>query len=214
MQPLRVVTEASYPPFESFDEHKSIVGFDIELAKAICQQINRQCEFYHQPFDSLLSSIAAGHYDVAISALDITEQRKQTVSFSDAYFVNTAVYLSTAGVNVTEGAAVAVQSGSSFQRFLRSQRPAFLSIAYPSYQLALNDLQQAKIDAVFLDSAAAHYWLAQHPKFVIQTEESYPASGLGMAVSQQSVDLLKQINHALKVLKNNGNYQTIYQSFF
>ncbi|GDY26573.1 arginine ABC transporter substrate-binding protein [Agarivorans sp. Toyoura001] len=213
-KPLRVVTEASYPPFESFDEHKQLVGFDIELAKAICEQINRECEFYHQPFDSLLSSVAADHYDVAISALDITEQRKTLVSFSDAYFDNMAVYLTKPELEVASNSVVAVQSGSSFMRFLREQRPNILSIAYPSYQLALADLNQAKIDAVFLDSAAAHYWLASHPEFVTQVDENYPASGLGMAVSKQNEDLLNQINHALNVLKNNGSYRTIYQSFF
>ncbi|GAD01050.1 transporter substrate-binding domain-containing protein [Agarivorans albus] len=213
-KPLRIVTEASYPPFEAFDEQKQLVGFDIELAKAVCIQINRECEFYHQPFDSLLTSVAAGHYNLAISALDITEQRKQLVNFSDAYFDNMAVYITSSDQALANNAVVAVQSGSSFMRFLREQRPDILSIAYPSYQLALNDLEQTKIDAVFLDAAAAHYWLASHPNFVTQVDESYPASGLGMAVSKQDEDLLNQINHALKVLKNNGTYQTIYQSFF
>ncbi len=212
--PLRVVTEASYPPFESFNEHKQIVGFDIALTKALCQQIKRRCEFYHQPFDSLLDSVAAGNYDLAISALDITNARLEQVSFSQPYFENTAVYISHAGFELADFSVIAVQSGSSFQHFLRSQRPELLSISYPSYQLALANLSQGKIDAVFLDAAAAQYWLASHTGFVTQVEPKYPVGGLGIAVSKQNPSLLQQINHALTVLKNNGRYQSLYKHYF
>lgn len=212
--PLRVVTEASYPPFESFNEHKQIVGFDIALTKALCQQMKRHCEFYHQPFDSLLDSVATGNYDLAISALDITEARKKKVNFSDSYFANSAVYISYADFNLADYSVIAVQSGSSFQRFLRTQRPELLSIAYPSYQLALANLIQGKIDAVFLDAAAAQYWLASHQGFVSQVEQQFPAGGLGIAVSKQNSSLLQQINRALTMLKNNGQYQSLYKRYF
>ncbi|WP_432456076.1 MULTISPECIES: transporter substrate-binding domain-containing protein [unclassified Agarivorans] len=212
--PLRVVTEASYPPFESFDQNKQLVGFDIDLAKALCMQMKRECQFYHQPFDSLLGSVAVGHYDFAISALDITEPRQRLVNFSHAYFDNIAVYITKAEYKLTSQSVVAVQNGSSFQRFLRRQRKAIFSISYPSYQLALQDLLQDRIDAVLLDSAAAHYWLVKHPQYVLQTDRTYPASGLGIAVSKQDQRLLQKINDALKVLKSNGEYQAIYQAYF
>ncbi len=212
--PLRIVTEASYPPFESFDEHKQMVGFDIALTKALCEQISRHCEFYHQPFDSLMDSVATGNYDLAISALDITDARMEKVNFSDSYFDNSAVYISHEGFELADFSVIAVQSGSSFQHFLRSQRPELLSIAYPSYQLALSNLTQGKIDAVFLDAAVAQYWLSRHQGFVIQVEPKFPAGGLGIAVSKQNPNLLKQINHALTVLKNTGQYQSLYKQFF
>ncbi|WP_026957898.1 transporter substrate-binding domain-containing protein [Aliagarivorans taiwanensis] len=215
--PIRFVTEASYPPFEYF-EQQDLRGFDIELAELLCRQINRKCEFYHQPFDSLLHSVLNGHYDAAISALDITEERQLLVDFSDAYFDNSAVFVvpkvEGVAVDIVDGSVIAVQSGSSLQEFIQEQRPELFAIAYPSYQAALDDLAKNRIDGVFIDKAAAMYWLNKYTHLAARPKDHSLGSGLGIAVSKDNQELLNLLNHALSVVKNNGSYRQLYQEYF
>src|SRR5512133_1405432 len=83
---LRVATEASYPPFEVVDENtKQLTGFDIELMKAIAAKLGTEVDFQNTPFDSVLAGISTCQYDAAISAITITEERKQKMSFSSPY---------------------------------------------------------------------------------------------------------------------------------
>ena len=84
---IQVATDATWPPFEMVDESsKEIVGFDIDLMKAIAEKQGLEVEFVNVNFDSLLAGMAQCQYDAAISAMSITEERKQSMAFSDPYF--------------------------------------------------------------------------------------------------------------------------------
>jgi polar amino acid transport system substrate-binding protein len=84
---VRVASDATWPPFEMTDENtKEIIGFDVDLMKAIAQKSGLQVEFINVPFDSLLAGISQCQYDAAISAITITEERKSSMAFSDPYF--------------------------------------------------------------------------------------------------------------------------------
>ena len=84
---IRVATDATWPPFESINEQtKEIEGFDIDLLNAIAEKEKLDLEFINVGFDPLLAGIAQGQYDVAISSITITEERKKDMLFSDAYF--------------------------------------------------------------------------------------------------------------------------------
>ncbi len=74
---------ATYPPFESMDANNQIVGFDIDLAHALCKQMQAECTFTNHAFDSLIPALKFKKYDAVISGMDITPERSKQVAFTD-----------------------------------------------------------------------------------------------------------------------------------
>jgi len=79
---------ATYPPFESLDAGNKIVGFDIDLANALCKQMQANCTFTNHAFDSLIPALKFKKYDAVISGMDITPERSKQVAFTDPYYAN------------------------------------------------------------------------------------------------------------------------------
>lgn len=82
-QDLTFAMEPSYPPFEFTNEKGEIIGFDVDIANAICKEIQATCHFKGEAFDSLITNLRSKRFDAAISAMDITEARAKQVLFSD-----------------------------------------------------------------------------------------------------------------------------------
>jgi arginine transport system substrate-binding protein len=95
-QTIRFATEASYPPFESIDANK-IVGFDVDLANALCKEIDATCTFSNQAFDSLIPSLKFRRIDAVMAGMDITPEREKQVLFSTPYYDNSALFIGQKG---------------------------------------------------------------------------------------------------------------------
>lgn len=89
--------EPSYPPFETTNEKGEIIGFDVDVANAICKEIQATCHFKSQAFDALIPGLKSKRFDASISAIDITEARAKQVSFSNAYYDSSASYVALKG---------------------------------------------------------------------------------------------------------------------
>ncbi|MFM2478069.1 transporter substrate-binding domain-containing protein [Celerinatantimonas sp. MCCC 1A17872] len=220
---IQFATEASYPPFESLNSEKHFVGFDIDLAKALCEQMKAHCVFTDQPFDSLLASIEFGRYDAAISAIDITPKREKRVAFSQPYLLNGAVFVVPDGqyhsYSQLFSKVIAVQNGTSEQQYLldRYVRHGAVVVPYTSYQMALNDLVKNKVDSVFVDEAVAALWLKTHPHYAMLepiTNKDYFGAGLAIAISKDNSHLKQRLNDALAIIRKNGTYKKIYRKYF
>lgn len=221
-QELKFATEATYAPFEYMDDNNQIQGFDIDLAKAICTEIKATCTFHNQAFDSLIPALKFKRYDAAISAMDITDARLKQVSFSDAYYDNAAAFVSNKGKIADQaalkGKRVGVQNGSTHQSYLVDQMPGVTSVPYASYQDAFIDMQNGRIDSVFGDTAVVAEWFKNNDKLTYigdpVTNKQYFGNGFGIAVNKDNQDLVKQLNIALKTLKENGQYKKIFDQYF
>lgn len=84
---------ATYPPFESLDASNKIVGFDIDLATALCKQMQAECTFTNHAFDSLIPALKFKKYDAVISGMDITPERSKQVAFTQPYYANSALVI-------------------------------------------------------------------------------------------------------------------------
>jgi arginine transport system substrate-binding protein len=221
---LRVATEASYPPFETLDNNQQLQGFDIDLVRSLCVDMERSCVFSNQSFDSLIPSLQFGRFDLVISALDITPERLQRVAFSKPYLENSAVFIAKGALFDSQlqlhHKVIAVQNGTSQQDYLIDKFVHYgtIVVPYESYQGALDDLLKGKNDAVFIDRAVAVNWLSAHPDHAIVgepiLEPDYFGAGLGIAVKQGNDALLKAINKSLNKLRRNGEFKRIYQRYF
>lgn len=221
-QTIRFATEASYPPFESMDANNKIVGFDVDLANALCKEIDATCTFSNQSFDSLIPSLKFRRIDAVMAGMDITPEREKQVLFSNPYYDNSALFIGqkdkVADIAALKGKKVGVQNGTTHQKFIMDKHPEITTVPYDSYQNAKLDLQNGRIDAVFGDTAVVTEWLKAEPKLAPigdkVTDKGYFGTGLGIAVRQGNTDLQAKFNTALEKVKKDGTYQTIYEKWF
>lgn len=152
---LRFGTEASYAPFESIGADNKITGFDIDLANALCKEIKATCQFHNQSFDSLVSSLKFRRIDAAMAAMDVTPERAKQVLFTDTYYLNSALFVAKKrqfnAVSALSNKRIGVQNGTTHQKYLIEHN--FTAVPYDSYQNALIDLKNGRVDAVFGDTA-------------------------------------------------------------
>lgn len=221
---VKFVTNAAYAPFEFVDENNEMQGFDIDLAKAICEVQALNCSFHNQAFDSLIPSLKFRRYNAAIAAMDITPERAKQVDFSDIYYENSAVFVTPEDkfnkLDELQKDTVGVQNGTSHQKYIQDKLAAkgMTARPYQSVQDALLDMSNGRINAVFADTAVVGDWLAKNPGYAVLgeriTDDDYFGTGFGIAVTKGNQALLEQINQGLSKLKENGTYDTLYQQYF
>jgi polar amino acid transport system substrate-binding protein len=181
-----IATDATWPPFEYIDEEtKEIVGFDIDVMTAVAEKAGIEIEFKNVAWDPLLAGMALCQYDVAISAMTITEERKKQWLFSDPYFE--AGQIITVLIDETE----------------ITDKDATLK-TYDDIGLAFQDLMNGQIDAIMADNPMALGYVNEYPDKLktvgeVLTEESY-----GIAVCKDNPDLLEKINEGLRAVKAEG----------
>ncbi|KJM67184.1 arginine ABC transporter substrate-binding protein [Pluralibacter gergoviae] len=221
-QTIRFATEASYPPFESMDASNKIVGFDVDLANALCKEIDATCTFNNQAFDSLIPSLKFRRVDAVMAGMDITPEREKQVLFTKPYYDNSALFIGQKGkyatIDALKGKKVGVQNGTTHQKFITDKHPEITTVPYDSYQNAKLDLQNGRIDAVFGDTAVVTEWLKANDKLAAVgdkvTDKDYFGTGLGIAVRQGNTELQQKFNAALDKVKQDGTYQNIYNKWF
>ena len=197
-QEITFAMEPSYPPFETTNEKGEIIGFDVDIANAVCQQIQATCHFKSQAFDALIPSLKAKRFDASISAIDITDARAKQVAFSQPYYDSSASYVALTGKgDLTKAKNVGVQNGTTFQQYTAAETKQYDIKAYASLQDAVLDLKNGRIDVIFGDPANKKYF----------------GNGLGIAVNKSSKELLDNLNKGLDAIKASGEYQKIYDKW-
>ena len=217
-QELTFAMEPSYPPFETTNEKGEIIGFDVDVANAICQEIQATCKFKSETFDSLIPSLKAKRFDAAISAIDITDARAKQVLFSDAYYDSSASYVALKGKATLESAKnIGVQNGTTFQQYTVAETKQYSPKSYASLQNAILDLKSGRIDIIFGDTAVLADMISKEPEiqFIGEkvTNKKYFGNGLGIAMHKSNKDLAAQLNKGLAAIKANGEYQKIYDKW-
>lgn len=213
-----VGTEPAFPPFES-TENGEIVGFDIDLMNAIAERAGKTVEFESLPFDGLIPGLQGGSIDAAISGMTITEERAQTVDFSDPYFdagLAIAVQDSTTDIQSLddlEGKKIAVQIGTTGASTAEGV-PNTEIRTFDSAPLALQELANGNVDAVVNDAPVTLDAIKTGNIPGIQvvgqllTEEAY---GIALPKGSENVEV---INTALAEIKADGTYATLYEKWF
>lgn len=206
---IRVATDATWPPFEYVSEQtKQIEGFDIDVMNAIAEKEKLDIEFINVGFDPLLAGMAQGTYDVAISSITITEERKKEMLFSDPYFAAGQIVTvrkdntSITGKDTLTG-EVGAQIGTTGAMEVEKIKTATLK-TYDDIGLAFQDLMNGQINAVVCDNPVALGYAGKNPDKLktvggIFTDENY-----GIAVAKGKTELLAKINTGIKAIKSEG----------
>lgn len=217
-QEITFTMEPSYPPFETTNEKGEIIGFDVDVANAICKEIQATCHFKSQAFDALIPGLKSKRFDASISAIDITDARAKQVAFSNAYYDSSASYVGLKGkADLSSAKTVGVQNGTTFQQYTAAESKQYNAKAYASLQDAILDLKNGRIDIIFGDTAVLADMISKEAEIQFVgdkvTDKKYFGNGLGIAVNKSSKELLESLNKGLEALKTNGEYQKIYDKW-
>jgi polar amino acid transport system substrate-binding protein len=214
---LIIASDATWPPMEFVDENKNIVGFAPEMMKAIADAAGFDVEIRNTAWDGIFAGLAAGNYDAICSSVTITEERKQTMDFSEPY-VNAGQVLVVAktlnGVSTLKdmvGKKVGAQIGTTGA--IEIQKVSGVELAtYDEVGLAFEDLANGRIAGVVADNPIAADFALQNPKFKDKLKivgAPFTDEWLGIAVRKGDTKTLALINDGLAKIKANGKLEEI-----
>ena len=220
----KIALNAEFAPFESITPDGKMEGFDIELMDAMAQAGGFQVEYKHQPWEGLFTTINTGDADAIISAVTMTDERKQTMAFTDPYYTITQIVLvpqgkSVASVNdlknLDKVGVVTGQTGDlAVQKILGATSDKI--VRYETFALAAKEIENGSVDAVVSDSAVvANYVKLNSSKgFTMVKVPDFTEEHYGIAVAKDNQELLTVFNAALKQVKDSGEYQKIADKYF
>ena len=152
---IRIATESSFKPFSYLDASGNLVGFEIDLANALCQEMKAKCDIQSQDWDSLIPGLNAKKFDAVMAGMSATEERAKVVDFSDSYFNNTLVLLGKKGVELSatalDGKNIGVQQATVSADYLTANQPNAVVKAYGTQDNAYLDLSAGRVDGMLSD---------------------------------------------------------------
>lgn len=218
---LKVGTSADFAPFEfQGKEGNAYDGFDMDLIRAIGQEMGYKVEISNVSFDGLIPALEAGNIDVCISGMTINDERKQQVLFSDPYYKSGLSIVIPAnnndikGFKDLKGKKIAVQIGTTSATETKKIEGADVKELNSSADTFI-ELSAKGVDAVVNDKPVNERYIVESGnKDVKVLDELLTAEDYGIAINKKNTELQTKINAALKKLKENGEYDKIYAKWF
>ena len=214
---LVMATNAEFPPYE-YHDGDAIVGIDAEIAKAIADELGMELEIEDIAFDSIIPEIVSGKADMGLAGMTVTEDRMQSVDFSDTYAKASQKIIVTEDSEIAspddlKGVIVGVQLGTTGDIYVSDLEADGTTVErYSKGFEAVQALSQRKIDAVVIDGEPAKTFVAETQGLKI-LDESFTDEEYAIAVKKGNTELLEKINGALKTLKDNGTLDEIVAKY-
>ncbi len=219
-----VAMNANFPPFESVDSDGKIHGFDVDLMDAMAKADNFKVRYKNQPWDGIFATLKGGENDILISGITITDERKQTMAFSDPYFEVKQVILVPKGQNITSvndlnnlekvGVTTGTTGDLAAQKILGVTSPKIAR--FESLPLVIKEIENGGVQAMVSDSAVVGHYIKNNSDrgFTMVEVPDFEVEQYGIAVRQEDTELLKTLNDALKKVRDSGEYDAIYSKYF
>ncbi|HHW06282.1 MAG TPA: basic amino acid ABC transporter substrate-binding protein [Clostridia bacterium] len=219
-----VGTEPTFPPFEYIDENTGeIVGFDIDLIKAIADAAGIKVEVQSLGFDGLIPALQAGNIDIVIAGMTVNEERAQAVDFGPSYweaYLQIAVTADNDEIKSVEdlkGKTVGVQIGTTgaFKaEELKEQGIVKEVKTYNTVDVIFLELMQGTIDAVINDLPVTEAYMARNPGKIKLTGEPFEGEEYAYAVAKGNAELLEKLNAGLEQVKADGTFDELVLKYF
>ncbi len=216
---IKVASDAAYPPFEMVDEKtKELIGFDIDLFNAIAKKAGLEVEYVNIGFDPLLAGMAQCQYDAAISAITITDERKQNMTFSDPYFqagqaITVGIKDETIKTDADlKGKTIGTQLGTTGDILAKKIEGANVK-AYDSVDLAFQDLINGQVEAVIADNVPSEGFVGKNVDKIKVVGSLLTTEDYGISVCKTKTDLLAKINKALAEVKSEGTIEKLNEKW-
>jgi len=225
---IRFLTETDYPPFNYAGPDGAPAGFNIDLARMICEEIKVACTIQMRRFDTLIGSLGSNNGDAVIASIAETPELRKQVDFSDPYYRTPARFVARRGVELDEmrpqaleGKRVAVVAGTAHEAYLKALFTEAELHPYPNADAARTALKKGEVELLFGDGISLAFWLNGTDSAACcefrggpYLESRFFGEGVGIAVKRGN-DLLRQaVNWALFRIWEKGRFTDLWLRYF
>lgn len=213
---LTMATNAEFPPYEYMDSNE-IVGIDVDIAQAICDKLGMTLKIDNIAFDSIIPAVQSGKADVGVAGMTVTEDRLQSIDFTDSYTTATQVIIvnaegsTVASADDLAGKTIGVQLGTTGDIYASDVDGATVE-QYQKGADAVQALKQNKIDCVIIDSEPAKAFVAANDGLTI-LPDPFEEEEYAICISKDNTELKDKINGALAELKADGTIDSIVAKY-
>ena len=225
---LRFVTDSDYPPFHYYDEVGALTGFNVDLAKAICEQLEVQCEVNAVAWEDLIPSLDKGDADAAIASIRITAEALEKADFTSRYYATPARFVARKASDLKDispetlsGKKIGVAKGTGHEAYLKKFFPDAAIASFDTAEDAEKSLKDGAIDLVFGDGIGLTFWIngvASEGCCEFRggpyLDTTYFGEGVGIAVKKGNRQLAEILNYALEQVHSSGRYEELFLRYF
>lgn len=217
---IRAASVGDLRPYTFTDADGEYTGFDVELLRDVASRIGiEEVAFSGQDFSAILSAVANGQYDLGVAAIGITEERAETVDFTDGYLAGYLTIMThddsgIADEDDIEGVRLGVTQGSLQEQYAVENFEDAELVRFPDNNSAVASLNSRSIDAHFLDYESATLYFDQHDDLMSAAEIPSFDAPAGFAVAPGNDDLREALNGALAEAMEDGTWRDLHEEFF
>lgn len=218
---VRLASEGAYAPFNYLDDSGKLAGFEIELGNALCERAELDCEWVQNEWDSIIPNLVAGNYDGIMAGMSITEERKETIDFSDEYFPpDPSKFVVLQGTELDTGALsgkkIGVQGGTIQAAYAEENFGSDNDIlSFETGDQSIADLAAGNVDVVLADGAFLDPVVEGSQGAIVQAgDEVLIGGGMGVGMRKSDDELEAKFNEAIASMKADGSLDELIQDHF
>ena len=219
---LRIGTEGAYPPFNEIDNTGKAVGFDLDIAHALCEKLGAECSVVTSDWDGIIPALNTRRFDFIVASMSITEERQRAVDFTDPYYTNKLQFVAPkksdfqADKDYLKGKTIGAQRATIAGQWLEEELGDLVKIRlYDTQENAYLDMASGRIDGVLADVFVQYEWLESDTgaDFEFKGEPVFDDDKIGIAV-RKGDPLRERLNEALQAIVEDGTYEKINAKYF
>lgn len=217
---LRVGFEGTYPPFNYQGDGDDFIGFDVDISKEVAKRLGVEVEFLTSKWAGLIGGLNADKFDVIIAQMTVTEERMESVDFTDPYVVTGAVIVThndtddIKTLDDLDGKKLGAAAGTSFADLAAQAEGADVNLYEGGFSTYVNDVVNKRLDALVNDSLVMGYNIAESGLPIKVTSELLSRDENAMAVKKGNEDFVEKMNEILGEMKEDGTYDELYMKWF
>lgn len=222
-EPLRIGVNATREPTSFLDADGNFSGMDAEIAYHIAIALNRPVEIHDMNFSALIPALQSGKIDLIVTGMSATDERRQSVDFSEPYFANRQIFM-LKKASAVEGLAmetlddvkdkrVGVYSGTVYDQYVQDNFPEAEILRFNNPTDMIVALKSYKIDVAFFAQTSAHVALNSNPDIGILTEDALDLP-IGVGFNKNNPDLRQRFNEFLSASEADGRRAEIFERWF
>ena len=213
---LVIALEGAWQPWSFHDESDTLVGYDVEVSRAIAEKLGLELQIDDMDFDAALLSVQQGKADIVMAGVTVTDERKAVMDFSDSYATGIQSIIVPEGSDIATpddlaGKKIGTQRGTTGYIYCSDDFGDDAVVAYDNGLTAVQALNNGQVDAVVIDNAPAKEFVAANPGLkILDTSYAEEDYAIGMA---KGSSLEAAVNAALEELKADGTLQAIVDKY-
>jgi len=218
---VRIATEGAYAPWNFLSDSGAPAGYEIDLGNALCEQAALNCEWVVNDWDSIIPNLLAGNYDLIMAGMSITEERLQTIDFSDEYFPpDPSRYVALAGSSIDfdnlSGVRIGVQGGTIQAGYAEAELADDNTVvSFSTADQAVADLAGGNVDVLFTDGAYVDPIVAaSNGSIEYVGPDVLIGEGMAAGIRKEDTDLKAKLNDAMAALKADGTVDKLIARWF